>query len=601
VTPSRYAIAVALLALTGVQVRAQVPRVDLVLPSTTLEVGEVVDVQLVCTDTGEPTTPTVQLPPGLDLRLTSDSPSFFQQQSIINGRRSSKTTHTFYMRLVAKQPGAYQLGPISVQAQGTTYQTEPVEIVVRDAPKDTGPRGDRFIFVSIDVEPKQLYVTESYTATLTIGVRKVVIDGREYELDTLRQVLDLGASEISIFAGGQANRSEQWLKDSSGRRHKYEVYRVTQQMRAEKSGDIEVGPIFLKANYPTSVRRGFFGRPEVSRVRKETARADAVTIKVLEPPLDSRPPDFTGAIGRYSMDVSVKPDRVEQGQPVTLTVQIKGAPIEGIAGPDFSANAELTSRFDFTQDELVGDVSGNTKTFRRAIFPRQVGEQTIPPIRWSYFDTERETYQTLTSKPIVITVDPPSQTGAGTVVLDAPKAPRDATSLTLVSGGIAPNYVDASAVLADQSATMTAPVTAAAVVLPPVLCLIVTTATRRQRRLRSDIGYARARRAATRAYKAIKAALARATHAEQLTEIGRAVSAYIPDRFNVPQANVTPDECASILRDHGVDEPLVVSVTEFLRQCDTLRYAPSAADSVSPQEAAGNARAWVRRLERGAP
>ncbi len=594
----RCSIFLVLVAAAGAH--AQQAGVNLVVPTTTLEVGEVVNAQIVCTNTGEPSAPTVPLPPGLDLRLTSNSPSVFQQQSIINGRRTSKVTYTFHLRLVARRAGSYMVGPITIEAQGVEYQTRAVTVIVRETPTNTGPRGDRFIFVSVDVEPRQLYVTEGYTASLTIGIRKVVISGREYELDMLRQVLDLGASEISIFGGGQANRSQQWLRDAKGQRHKYEIYRVTRQLRAEQSGDLEIGPIFLKANYPTSIRRGFFGRPEVSRQRKETARADAVIVKVLDPPTDSRPPGFTGAIGRYHLGVAVKPKRVEQGQPVTLTVTIKGSPIEGIAGPDLAANAELRSRFDFTQDELVGDVTGATKTFRRALFPRQVGEQTIPPIGWSFFDTDRESYVTLTSDPIAIIVDQSSQTNTGIVNIDAPSGARDATTLTLVSGGIAPNYVDADLVLSDQAIALATPWTATTLALPPVLCFLVTLTAQRRRRLRSDLGYARARRAAAKAQKAVKAALGKPNAVEQLLQIARALSVYVPERFNLPQASVTPAECATILRAHNVEESLISSLTGFLEQCDALRYAPSAADSMSPQEAAHKVRTWVKQLERGA-
>jgi len=594
----RYSIFLILAAAATVV--AQQPGVELVLPTTTLEVGEVVNAQLVCTDTGEPSAPTVQLPPGLDLRLTSTAPSVFQQQSIINGRRSSTTTYTFHLRLVAKQAGSYMVGPVTVEAQGDTYQTRPVAVVVRETPADTGPRGDRFLFASVEVEPQKLYVTESYTATLTIGIRKVVIDGREYELDMLRQVLDLGASEISIFAGGQANRAEQWIRDASGKRQKYEVYRVTRQLRAERSGDLEIGPIFLKADYPTAIRRGFFGRAEVSQVRKETARADAVIIKVLDPPTDTRPADFTGAIGRYTMDVTVKPDRIEQGQPVTLTITIQGSPIEGVAGPDLTANAELTSRFEFTQDELVGDVVGATKTFRRALFPRQAGEQSIPPISWSYFDTDRETYVTLKSDPVALIVDHPSQASTGIVAIDTPRRARDTTTLTVVSGGIAPNYVDADLVLSDQTIALVTPSIAATLALPPVLCLLVTVTVQRRRRLQSDRGYARARRAVTKVRKTVKAALGRPNAVEQLSQIAGALSGYIPDRFNLPQASVTPLECADILRAHHVDESLARAVSEFLEKCDALRYAPSTAESLSPQKAADDVRTWVKQLERGA-
>jgi len=587
-------------ALLATQARAQQAAVKLVVPPGPVEVGEVIDAQLVCTNTGTPSRPSIAKREGLDVRLLSDSPMVSRQTTIINGRRSSRVTHTFNLRVIARKPGKLLLGPIHVEADGKRYKAEAVPVSV-SKPTDPGPRGDQYVIATLDVQPRQLYVTESYTATLTIGIRKVVLNGREYEIDMLRQVLDLSASQISIFGGGQATRSERWIEDSAGRRNKYEFYRVTRRMTAEEAGTIEIGPIFLKADYPTAVRRGFFGRPEISRTRRETARADAVEVTVLDPPLDSRPADFTGAIGRYSITAVVKPDRVELGQPVTLTLTIKGSPIEGVAGPDLAAIPELRSRFDFTQDELVGDLEDGAKVFRRALFPRQAGEQTVPFITWSYFDTKREEYVTLETEPIDIVVDAPAQSSDRPPAFDLPEPRRDATTLTVVSGGIAPNYVDASTVLADQSTTLVSPAVATTLLLPPIACLGVAASWRRRQRLSSDRGYARARRAATKATTAVRRALNEPRPADRLSGIAVALSMFVSDRFNAPQATPTAAECAQTLRERGYNDQLVESVTEFLEQCEALRYAPSAAESVSPQDAARDVRAWIRTIDRGAP
>lgn len=590
----------AFLTLASTAAYAQQPEVTVLLGSSSIEVGEVVNMQIVCTNTGEPSAPSGEVPAGLDVRLTNATPAMFQQQSIINGRRSSQTTYTFHLRLSASRPGDYTVGPFSVTGDGATHQSNAVRVSVRAPTEETGPRGDRLVFVELTASPEQLYVTESYTATLTIGIRTVVIDGRDYNMDLLQQVLDLSASEISIFAGGQANRSEQWLRDSSGQRHRYEIFRVTRQVRAEQSGPLTVGPIFLKAKYPTAVRRGFFGRTEISRHRKESARAAPISINVLDPPLATRPADFTGAIGRYTMEVTVKPEHVELGQPVTLTVAIRGRPIDGVAGPDLAAHAELTSRFDFTPDELVGDVEGGVKLFRRAIFPRQAGEQTIPAITWSYFDTAREQYQTLTSDPIDIVVDAPANPTGELTLFNKLDRTSDATSLTLVSGGIMPNYVDPDVVLANHTLPVRGAWTLAVLVLPPVLCLGVTLGAKRRERMRSDIGFSRASKAAAGANRAIRQALALGSPPDQLAGLAHALGAYVSDRFNVGHGQLTPVECREILRRHGFDDATTDPMIDFLERCDALRYAPGTAPTMAPQEAADNLRRWLRVLERGA-
>ena len=84
---------------------AQETGVELRLESTTMEVGEAVDAQLVCTNIGQPDTPQLSVPQGLDLQITNPIPAQFSQMSIVNGRRSQKSTHTYSLRLTARKAG----------------------------------------------------------------------------------------------------------------------------------------------------------------------------------------------------------------------------------------------------------------------------------------------------------------------------------------------------------------------------------------------------------------------------------------------------------------------------------------------------------------
>ncbi len=579
-------------------VTAQPPGIELQLETRTLELGEAVNVQLVCTNTGAPSTPEAPVNDGLDLKLLNPNPMSSSFTQIINGRASHRTTNTYTMSLIALKEGVYTLGPISVVADGTTYKTEPVTIHVRMTDTTSTPKGDRFIFAEIEVEPRSLYVTETYTATLTIGIRKVEVGGRTLEMDLLGKVLDQGRSQLSIFPGGDLKRSGRWLPDSNGDRHRYEVFRITREVRAEEVGETLVGAVFLKANYPTRVRRGFFGGFEVSSARKETARADAVTVQVKGPPEEDRPSNYTGAIGRFTMSVTAKPTRVEQGQPVTLSVAIRGAPLEGVAGPDLARHPELASRFDYTADELVGDREGNAKVFRRAIFPRQVGEQTIPPIQWSYFDTRQERYFTLTSDPIDISVNPPSPTSTSIAMIANPETEPNGTTLTVLAGGIQPNFVDANAVLANQSLTLTGP-WIASLVASPLVWLIVTLTTRHRARLKFDISYARRRRAHRDAHARIRRALRSGEPALQMHGLAEALTDYLSNRFDLPSTTLTPGEARELLNTYGIEEGATSDIVEFLETCDAVRYAPSAIGNLSGSKAAHNVRGWIRQIEGG--
>lgn len=585
------------LALLATAAAAQQPGIELKLETQTLELGEAVSVRLVCTNTGVPRTPETAVPDGLSLKLVNSTPSSSSYTDVINSRMSRTTTYTFAMRLTAVKVGTYTLGPITIEAGGNTYQSSPVSIVVLKSDTVSTPRGDQIMFAEIEVDPRSLYVTGSYTARLTIGIRQVEIDGRTFEKDWVRTLLR-GGAQLSIFRGGDWNRDRTSLPDSAGVHHDYEFLEATVERRAEEVGQTLVGPVFLKVDYPTAVRLGSFRRFEISDTRRETARADAVTIEVKAPPEEGRPPDYTGAIGRYSMEVTAKPLRVHQGAPVTLTVSISGFPLRGVAGPKLTRHPELASRFDYAGEEPLGDVEGDAKVFRRAIFPKQVGEQAIPPISWSFFDPREERYVTLSSEPIAIVVYPAPATRATIAVPDDLERAPEVTSLTVLTGGISPNFVDVDAALANQSFVLTGP-WIGTLVMSPLAWIVVTAVMRHRERLRSDAGLARRRRARRKARTRIRRALSHGDSVRQMHGLADSLTGYLSDRFGLPPGTLTPAEVHAHLVLHKVEEVTASEIMRFLEACDAVRYAPTAVSDLSTSQTAENVDRWIRQIEEG--
>jgi hypothetical protein len=321
-------------------------------------------------------------------------------------------------------------------------------------------------------------------------------------------------------------------------------------------------------------------------------------VDVKAAPNDGRPDDYTGAIGRFIMSVSAKPTRVEQGKPVTLTISIAGTPLDGLAGPDLTKQPELASRFDFTKDELVGDKEGGAKVFRRAVFPKQLGEQTIPPMRWSYFDPRKGQYVSLSSDPIAIVVDQPSTRSRSISLTENAPAGPEAVSLTVLTGGISPNYISAEEVLADQSFVLTVP-WSSTIVLGPLAWISVVLTSRHRLRLRRDVGFARRRRAGRKARKRIKRATSKGRFGEPVYVVGEAITGYVSDRCGLGEGTLTPAEVHVLLTSHGVDDALISEITEFLRSCDAARYAADTTEVELARDVASSALDWIKQLERG--
>ncbi len=581
--------------------QAQPASVEFRLETQTLEVGETVDGTLTLTNTGKAEKPLLPVLDGLSVLLVNPTPNTVQSMQIVNGQSSQTIKQTYSIRVAAQKEGRYRIPPIHVVAGGTRYQTASVDIVVRKSEAGAAAKGDRLIYAEIEVDRRRLYITQSYRAVLTIGIRKVEIGGRVYEIERLlNAVIDGRSTDLSVFQHGQYSTSELSLSDSAGRSHRYEVFRVPVELRAEQVGEFEVGPVFLAARYPTSLRRGFFGSVEVGDTKRETARAEAVVITILAPPDAGRPADYTGAVGRYTLSVAVKPDRVQQGQPVTLTLSIRGAPIEGIAGPNLQANAELVSRFDFTKDELTGDLEQGAKVFRRAIFPKQQGEQTVPMLSWSYFDPQDERYVSLNSQPIRITVDPGLEAASKYVGIGQElKGLGGVTTLTALQGGLSPLYVDPQIVLASQDTLFGVP-TLAALGGAPVMWLAITWVTGHRRKLQSDVKWARRRRARRVAELHLQRAAREVAKPAQAAECADGMVAFLAERFDLPRGPITPWEANEHLLTHGVAVETADRIATFLEGCDAIRFAPNEGDSFDVSAAAALVREWIHIIERTA-
>lgn len=566
--------------------------VELRIDARTLQEGEPAELTLICTNTGQPGTLEFQAPDGLELALMNKIPARSSMVSLVNGAR---TTFTYTFRLTGKKAGRYTLPPIVVPAGDFRYQTEPMTItVIRPAEQDVKD-GDRIVFVRITAQPRSVYVTQSVEATLTLGIRKFERDGQIVELGNMLNLVDAAGSDLSVF-GTRFNSSEVTLIDSKGVARPYVLYRQTTEIRAEEVGTLNIGPVFFRVNYPVSLRRSIFGGYEVAQNRREVARAPAIPIEVKAPPAEGRPPTFTGAIGQYEMTVSAKPTRVEQGQPVTLTIAISGAPLEGIAGPNLKQQPELTARFDFTADVPPGEKEGRARVFRRAIFPRRDGEQTIPSITWTFFDPSTEEYVTRISPPIPITVDP--ATSLDGVTGSAVAEP--VATLKRTTGGIAPIVVDPRRVLGRHQLHGSPALMSVVIGAPPAIWFVTMLVAWRGARLRTDANWSRRRSAASRARKQLRVAQGESNPADRMRAVDQAISAYICERFDLPSGEVTPADARQIVAERTRDAALADEVAMLLESCDRMLFAGSAAQSADANGAVSRAADAIARLERAA-
>jgi hypothetical protein len=179
------------------------------------------------------------------------------------------------------------------------------------------------------------------------------------------------------------------------------------------SGRVEIPPARLSYALPLS--SSFFSREETY-----TVRSPAVRLEAIDPPTSGRPSDWNGAVGRVTMTARVSPRVVRAGDPVTVTLGVRGSgnvnlwprPALDVPWGDAVPAGERV-----TLDSVRLRVEG-TKEFEWIVTPRRAGAQVLAVQRYPVYDATEGRYTVAFTTPESLEV----RTGAAVAGAGAPAA-----------------------------------------------------------------------------------------------------------------------------------------------------------------------------------
>ncbi|GAI04524.1 unnamed protein product, partial [marine sediment metagenome] len=149
-------------------------------------------------------------------------------------------------------------------------------------------------------------------------------------------------------------------------------------------------------------RDSFFGSTRVITVASGQIR---VNVKPL--PEEGKPSNFSGAVGKYSIQSSIDTLVTTQDQALTLKYKISGmGNINAVKLPelDFPKSVEvfepkIERKINNKKNKIQGSV-----IYEYVLIPRRAGDITIPALSFSYFDPSQEKYRIAMSKAFNIKV-----------------------------------------------------------------------------------------------------------------------------------------------------------------------------------------------------
>ncbi len=446
-------------------------RISAAIEPETVALGEaaILVVQVSGEDAGPP-----QLSAVDGLRFYSMGRS--SQYQSINGRVFATTSYLFQVQ--AEHQGDFVIPPVAAEINGTLQKSEPVTLRVAKgiAPRSSGNAPPSYSRPSHRNAPSGNSGTvqrgelmsweEGKPAFLRVLPRKgkayvgelLPLEIKAYFRQGVRATLrTLPTIEGGAFAFSDlGNKPEQTEEVMDG--VPYNVLTWYTAVSAVKEGDHPV-TVELDATLgiPERSRRpspfgrslfdddffnGFFQNVREEPVKLANPR---LKIRVLPLPKTGQPKNFNGAVGHFSLSASATPRKAVVGDPITVKMRITGSGnFDRVGTPVLDVGKEWkTYRPSASFDP--SDTAGYTgeKSFEEAVIPMDSSISCVPPVTFSYFDTDKEAYVTLRTKEIPLTLAPaenqPRVSAKATSPADAPGEPAQKTGTH--NNGLAPLHV----------------------------------------------------------------------------------------------------------------------------------------------------------------
>lgn len=547
-----------------------------------VEVGESVTLTVEIQGEINVPAPTVQVP---GCRVQYYGPS--TQVSIVNGQRTDSVSHIY--SVVPSQAGLVTIPPIEAEVNRKTYRTEPVEFMAVEAGEKKLSAVDQQlqdrIFLDVEVGREQVYPNEEIPLTVNLyfpgEMRLENINYPEIKSDHFL---------IQPFP-----RPEQTLEYKNGMT--YRVIKFQTTIKALKAGTLDLGTIRLAADalIPQQGMRSFFASGY--EYHPLTLHALRKTIVIKEFPAGGRPKDFNGAVGSFRMDVTVEPEELKSGEPVTVRTRIVGeGSFNTVTAPVITVSPDWKyyDPQEVTAKPVQGQPAPREKVFEQIIIP---GAQAnaIPAIRFSYFDPEEEKYHTITHGPTPIHVS-----GSGTPqqqVADYRKGAEEKNDVLGEDivyiknqpgrlGGLKDNPLLAPGFVGYNLA---------------LLGVLGGTVFWRWRKNQEDPADRKQREAIVRTQKILIEAeglIRERKPSEFYDRIYQGVQSYLKDKFRIAVTGISAYETEH-LRKAGVSEEILEAIRQFYGLVDERRFAGAFGTEAEMEQVLLAAKHLINRLEKG--
>jgi hypothetical protein len=318
-----------------------------------------------------------------------------QMSTVIqNGvKEVSKTTQ---INVVSNQQGEFTLGPAVIESNGKQVESAIFKIVVAEKQKVK------------NVEDDQPFVQLSFDKDRVYFGQEVQFIMRFYYVQNNARLSQIQQPVFDNFTGSKLSEPQSGTKTVNGKQYRYLEWKA--QLYPQQIGELKIPALGAEYSVPSKRSRGMFG--DISdmfggmRSIKRVYSNEPV-LEVMPLPDDSKQ---VQAVGQFSSIESVlNNNNATQGEGVVLVLNVFGTGnIEQLQHPGLKLPDNIT----FYESGMKIEQEGNQfrKSFEYILQGRAPGKYEIPTQEFTFFNPQKEMYQTLLSNSLELIIHPGQNT-----------------------------------------------------------------------------------------------------------------------------------------------------------------------------------------------
>jgi len=510
--------------------------------------------------------------------FNAQGPSQSVSRQWVNGKSSYQKSFTYF--LTPQRKGKYAVGQATIQVDGQTYKTSPINIDIIaavDNPTDgENPDyiADKKVHLVAQVSNPNPYINEAVTLEYIlywedgVGLYNPQLNDTPKFRDFWSQEIDLGQQlqpKQGTYKGIPSN---------------YVVYKKY-VMYPQKTGKLKLTPISMTVpvQVPTN-KRDFFGRQVTNTVNK-TVTAGNTVINVKALPANA-PEGFTGAVGNFNFKVTQSKKSLNATESLQVKIQASGnGNLKLFKLPELQTPNAI-EKYDPEHKESVrirsrGMTGSISDTY--TLVPQYKGNFPLPLIKFSYFEPKSGSYKTVGSQAVSIDVlQGPTENSQATQNTSSTTNSEEAEKQAPVAQNQQFRFIKSDANLKpiEKKVFFKTTLFWCLLLIPFIAIPVIVLITKKSASLASDIEGSKARRASKLAKKYLSSAKKNLGDSKQFyVSLEKALHNYLKARLKIETSEMNKDNIQSLLEGKSVSEEAISKFKEVLKTCDMARYTPS--------------------------